>query len=628
MAIFLKLDDQSIAVDYKSGLSIHQLASKYDTSRVTIKRRLLKQGIQIQTVILDMKKHRESSAPGKYSQVLGLYKSGLSVDEIAKKLSVHNGKIYDTLRRHGITIEVDYQQIMEGFAKNSRKDWDNADKLYELYINQSKSIGELVEILHADEYTIKTVLQKYGIPTRNLIEANKLTANKPENRAMRSIIAKKMWENEDFRNNIISKLRGSHPQMPPEHAEHVSAAMKLLYTNNEYYEKHCEQVRKLWENPTPAMLKNLYETIRMMQDASSDLKKKFNDVIHTPEHLDNLSQKSLESWSNPIFLAEKLPIMKLKIAEAVRNSWKDPVYREKVMSKKKFISRLEYIAREILDDLRIKYRKICPSGYEFDLCIEPSELGREKGLLIEINGLYYHHNKSRDKDKFLFWKNNLSDKYDFETIWEFEYGAHQSLYDRICKLIGKHKDLQVDLGKITFGEVDSVSAERLYNKYHYLAHLRRGKHFGAYYDKILIGSGTFSTVTRNESITRLKLNPNEIRELTRFCIHPVYKNPNLASYLLSNFLRLYHNFRPETRILITFADQFMGHVGTIYKATNWVSDGQTNSSYFYIRDGYHYDKRTVYGYAKSIGITEGSFIDRYGFERVNTPPKYRFIYQY
>lgn len=124
-----------------------------------------------------------------------------------------------------------------------------------------------------------------------------------------------------------------------------------------------------------------------------------------------------------------------KISKAAKNAWKDPEYREKVMRSKKYTSKLELIIRGILDDLGIRYKKICPKGYEFDICIEPEDISQERGLLIEVNGIYWHHNNPRDEDKFLFWKEHLADRYRFETIWEYEFAAYQSIFNRLKNLL-------------------------------------------------------------------------------------------------------------------------------------------------------------------------------------------------
>ena len=298
------------------------------------------------------------------------------------------------------------------------------------------------------------------------------------------------------------------------------------------------------------------------------------------------------------------------------------------MSSKTFISKLELIVRGILDDLGLKYRTICPKGVQFDICIEPEDLKREKGTLIEINGLYFHQDQEKEQDKFMFWKDNLSNRYAFDTIWEYEFGAHRSLWDRITQIIGLQKTIEVELSKLNIKEIDSINVENFYNKYHYLARSRHGIHIGAFLDNKLIAATTFSAITRIESATRLKASSKEIRELSRFCTNPLYHNSNLASYFLSHATTLYHKNYPKIIILLTFADPYVGHLGTIYKATNWTEDGVTNESYFYTRNNYHYDKKTVYGYAISLGLTESEFISKYGFERVKTPPKHRFLLKF
>lgn len=611
-------------------MSLSQLAIQYNTSKLTIKKKLLKIGISIrknQSTLAHCPGPRTEIDENKFRE---LHSKGLSTRDLMGKFNITSDLVIKRIyKRLGLNLNsVNISDKLSEMYQITRG-WDTFENLYELYVNQKKSINELSSICHADgDKTVRVALQKYGIPIRTQQEASKLSANKPEARAQRSLISKQLWQDEEFRERIISKLQGSHPQMPPEHSKHVSEAIKLLYKNNSYYEKHCEKIRKLWENPTPAMLENLYQTIEAMQNKSSEIYQKFNHEIHTKEHLDNQSQNTINQWSDLSFLKDKLPILRAKCSEAAKEAWKDPIYREKVMSSKTFISKLELIVRGILDDLNLKYRTICPKGVQFDICIEPEDLNKPKGILIEINGLYFHQDQKKEQDKFLFWKDNLADRYTYDIIWEYEFGARRSIWDRLQKILGQLVLTEVDLPNLNIREIDSISVENFYNKYHYLARSRHGSHIGAFFGNKLIAAASFSSVTRIESAIRLKTPQKEIRELSRFCISPLYHNPNLASFFLSRAINLFHKNHPQITTLLTFADSLMGHLGTIYKATNWIPDSQTNSSYFYMRNKYHYDKRTIYGYAKSVKMTENNFISVHGFEKIDTPPKYRFIYKF
>ena len=71
--------------------------------------------------------------------------------------------------------------------------------------------------------------------------------------------------------------------------------------------------------------------------------------------------------------------------------------------------------------------------------------------------------------------------------------------------------------------------------------------------------------------------------LSRFVLEPgVPKNG--ASYLLARSSRLIAQ-SGEWDCLVTYADEWQGHVGTIYKASGWEYVGMTRPERVYVRDG-------------------------------------------
>lgn len=65
-----------------------------------------------------------------------------------------------------------------------------------------------------------------------------------------------------------------------------------------------------------------------------------------------------------------------------------------------------------------------------------------------------------------------------------------------------------------------------------------------------------------------------VLSLTRLVILPDVPAPNAASYLIGRSIRL---IRADGRFvsLVTYADEYMGHTGGIYRATNWIYVGRT-----------------------------------------------------
>lgn len=65
---------------------------------------------------------------------------------------------------------------------------------------------------------------------------------------------------------------------------------------------------------------------------------------------------------------------------------------------------------------------------------------------------------------------------------------------------------------------------------------------------------------------------NRVLSLTRLVVHPSVPR-NGASFLLSQSIKLIDSKR--WHCLVTYADQWKGHTGAIYKATNWEYVGET-----------------------------------------------------
>jgi hypothetical protein len=410
--------------------------------------------------------------------------------------------------------------------------------------------------------------------------------------------------------------------------------MKKLYSDPEFIKRHKARVKKLWEHPTPKMLNNLYETHKALRE-DTDIRRRFLEKVQDDSRREYLSAVSLDMWSDAIFLKYKLPIIRKKCSEAAKKAWQDPVYRKKALDQmsKRSESKLEKIVHSILDDLSIKHQKIRlgEQCFEFDICIDKEQLKQDRGLLIEINGLYVHTRPKiikRDTDRYSFWEKQLINEYRYETVWEYDFGAYKRLFDKIINILNVHNyETNIDIHNITINKIDSDIAENFYNKYHYLGRHRCGYHVGAFINNCLIGCCSFSGVTRLESAEKQGLNHTEVRQLSRYCISPLYKNKNLASFFLSKSIKMFKNDRSNIKLLITFADQSAGHIGTIYKATNWIFDGITKPSYFYEKDGFRWHKKVIWDYARSMGLTENEFQLLFGLQKIKTLPKYRYVYK-
>lgn len=88
--------------------------------------------------------------------------------------------------------------------------------------------------------------------------------------------------------------------------------------------------------------------------------------------------------------------------------------------------------------------------------------------------------------------------------------------------------------------------------------------------------------TKSAALATYPENWNGVLSLTRLVIAPDVPK-NACSFLLSRSMKLLD--RKRWPCLVTYADPWQGHDGTIYKATNWQSAGMSNPEYIYTLDG-------------------------------------------
>jgi len=106
------------------------------------------------------------------------------------------------------------------------------------------------------------------------------------------------------------------------------------------------------------------------------------------------------------------------------------------------------------------------------------------------------------------------------------------------------------------------------------------KAFGYYQKGELLGVCTFGMPPSHNLCVGVcgEEHKDRVWELNRLCIDKKayeYKK-NVASYFVGCCLRRVHNNRcPKGWIIVSYADTAMGHVGTIYQATNWLYTGAT-----------------------------------------------------
>ena len=137
----------------------------------------------------------------------------------------------------------------------------------------------------------------------------------------------------------------------------------------------------------------------------------------------------------------------------------------------------------------------------------------------------------------------------------------------------------------TIKRILTKQAKEYIHKYHYShgSHNAPSPCYGLFNDDELIGVCMFATPI-GESVREClfgKENKEGVIELHRFHILDVTPR-NAESWFISRALNNLHLDKPKIKGVISFADPTVGHVGTIYRATNALYCGRTSKKLCYI----------------------------------------------
>lgn len=317
-----------------------------------------------------------------------------------------------------------------------------------------------------------------------------------------------------------------------------------------------------------------------------------------------------------------------KCSEAAKLAWENEQYRLAHSlaltreGRQKPNTEVKY--DQLLNSLGIKFKSAIIGPYTFDYQIDRPG---KRSLLIEINGNYWHTRPyviRKDRAKVSYIAN--LEKYELRTIWEHQLADT----DRILYLTKTWLGLttakrEISLKDVEYRSCDIQQARDFLSNYHYLGSMgRAGIQIGGFIGDELICVAVLAHPTRKEMYDSIGMTKRNVLELTRFAIAADIHNKNLASHCLS---RLPKFVGPDIKRLISFSDPSAGHLGTIYKAANWASNGETAVSYFYISgSGWKMHKKTLYNQANAMHLSESAFATEFGYTKIHTPPLLRFYY--
>lgn len=142
--------------------------------------------------------------------------------------------------------------------------------------------------------------------------------------------------------------------------------------------------------------------------------------------------------------------------------------------------------------------------------------------------------------------------------------------------------------------------------------------FHAADDDLILGAAIWLPPTLAAAKSVNASNPNGVLSLSRLALSPVVPK-NGSTFLLGKSMKLVDRKRWPT--LLTYADTWQNHTGTIYKACNWEYLGQTEPTHVFTREGKVVSKKvcrktfTVQQMIDSGAVLQGRF------------PKHKFVHR-
>jgi hypothetical protein len=444
----------------------------------------------------------------------------------------------------------------------------------------------------------------------------------------RSCSTKLSWQRDEYKKSIAAaaskntKRRWQDPELRKSlekslATDEVRAKLSASTTKNwqnQDYQKHISETSKA-VGATPQVRAKRSATAKALQ-LNTDFRNKSASAIKTAMAHEDVRQKISKNnktrWLDPIYRSHMIKVLDKARAAALI----DPAIKQKLaVARAAQLGRLSSIQKMLyafLDDLNIVYLKEGPKTrlgyYVFDCLV----VHNNKKILIECQGDYWHSLDDaikNDKSKFTYISRYFPE-YEIMYVWEHEFYCKDRVLDRLKLKLGINIETkEFKFSELQIREINSSEVKTFLDLYHYLGKDRGGKAFGAFDGDLLIAAIVFSPPLRQNTAGQFGLISGEVRELSRLCIHPSYHKKNFASWFIKRTLK-----RIDCKLVVAYADTTVGHDGGIYKASNFKLHHIVPADYWYVDTlGYVMHKRTLYGKAKSLKLTESEFAEAKGY---------------
>jgi len=307
-----------------------------------------------------------------------------------------------------------------------------------------------------------------------------------------------------------------------------------------------------------------------------------------------------------------------KISDSIRFKWSKGDY-EQVRTGNMRNTWLQRSMKLLCESLNLDYKE----EFVVDVNIPYSFDFKIDNLLIELDGDYWHSLKNVHENDLRKsnWIANNHPEYKLIRIKEHEAKCSGKLYQVIINNLPNIMLPQFKLQDLIISKINQSIAVDFINSIHYLGKPRPGGiPIGASLNNKLIAVCYFQRPIRVEVATSSGYKWDDTYEISRLAVVPGYNKKNLISYFITRAIKLL----PPTKLIVAFADSTVGHIGTCYKASNFVLEKIVKPDYYYEKDGLIMHKKTLWDHAKKMKILENDYAKQYNFIKIITGEKYKY----
>lgn len=152
------ISDDELRKQYEQGSSIRRIATSIGADASTVRRKLLAIGVKL--------RHPRPTPVIPDNEIVELYRGGMGLVSLGAKAEVHPRVIRDILVNHEVTIR--------NPNKISQLDTGTIDKLVRMYVEDQLSINEITHRIGLNWAVVQRHLTERGVPIRGLKEATRL----------------------------------------------------------------------------------------------------------------------------------------------------------------------------------------------------------------------------------------------------------------------------------------------------------------------------------------------------------------------------------------------------------------------------------------------------------------------